>query len=525
MDALLMDRWSLHPDAVSTNAMSTNAMSISRAAPLSLSRPAIEGFCVLLTLLGVTASGAAQAAARCDPVALIAAAERAQGGPIRTLQLSASGSDFVVGQGWRPRGPWPKFNVDRYDRSIDFEASASSLVMVRSQALDPPRGGARQPLERTEQVSAVTPGSARAPALRRELALLLPAGFIDAAIRSQQVSATARGSGCALTVVVEDGEPITAELTADGRINRLTSKVADDVLGDVAVETRFTGRMPAGDRNLPARIVQKIGEHPVLDLRIAEARVGGQIVVARDLTPPLPDWIALTRFSSEQLGEGTFVIPGRYSALAVDLGDYIVLIESPQSEARALEVIAEAHRLIPGKPIRYVVNTHAHFDHAAGLRTAVAEGATIVTHRSNIPFLRDALNRPRTLRPDALSRVPREIEFLPVDEKLSLKGAGREIQLYRLKGMDHVDGMLVAWLPHVKVLVEADAFNPPAKRRAAVPAAINPYTVQLLKNVERLGLAVERLIPIHYAADGRSVGMDELRLNAGRAIAPGADTH
>jgi glyoxylase-like metal-dependent hydrolase (beta-lactamase superfamily II) len=124
-----------------------------------------------------------------------------------------------------------------------------------------------------------------------------------------------------------------------------------------------------------------------------------------------------------------------------------------------------------------------------------------------------------------LSRAPRDIEFLPVDERLSLQGGGREIQLYHLKGMDHVDGMLVAYLPESKVLVEADAFTPPAKRRDVPPAAINPYNVQLLDNIERLGLDVERLISIHYAADGRRVGMDELRLAAGRAVAPLGESH
>ena len=151
----------------------------------------------LLALLGASSCAPTLAAGRCEPAALIAASERTQGGPIRTLQVSGSGSDFVVGQGWRPRGPWPRFNVERYERSMDFDASTSSLVMVRSQALDPPRGGARQPLERTEQVSAVAAGSARAAALRRELALLLPAGFIDAASRSKQVSARPLGTGCA----------------------------------------------------------------------------------------------------------------------------------------------------------------------------------------------------------------------------------------------------------------------------------------------------------------------------------------
>jgi glyoxylase-like metal-dependent hydrolase (beta-lactamase superfamily II) len=468
----------------------------------------------VLALVGVSALGPVRAAERCEAAAVLAAAERAQGGPIRTLKISGAGSDFVVGQGVHPSGPWPRFNVERYERAMDFEALASSLVTVRSQALHPPRGGARQPLDRTETATAVAPGSPGSKALRRELALLLPAGFLAAA-HSGKVSATSLGGGCALTVVVEEGAPITAELSADGQMKRITSKAADDVLGDVPVETRFNGLLSAGERSLPARVVQKVGGHPVLDLRLTSASVSGEVRVAADVAAPLADWMAPARMPSEQLGEGVFVMPGRYSALAVDLGDYIVLIESPQSEARATEVIAEAHRLIPGKPIRYVVNTHAHFDHAAGLRTAAAEGATIITHKSNFRFLQDVLNRPRTLRPDAFARAPREIRFLSVDEKFSLSGAGREIQLYHLKRMDHVDGMLIVYLPQSKVLVEADAFTPPASRRAGAPAAINPYNVQLFRNVERLGLDVDRLISIHYAADGRRVGMDELRLAAG----------
>ena len=58
-------------------------------------------------------------------------------------------------------------------------------------------------------------------------------------------------------------------------------------------------------------------------------------------------------------------------------------VEGPQSEERANAVIAEAKRDIPNKPIKYVVNTHNHFDHSGGLRTFVAEGATIITYEGN----------------------------------------------------------------------------------------------------------------------------------------------
>ena len=319
-----------------------------------------------------------------------------------------------------------------------------------------------------------------------------------------------------MTAALDEGAPITATVARDGSILRIESKAPDDVLGDALVETRFSGHLRRGSWQMPAHIVQNYGGFPVLDLEVKQASFNEPVTVAADAVPVLPDWIAPASLPSEKLGDGVFVIPGRYSAVAVDLGDFMAVIEGPQSEARSTYIIGEARKLIPGKPIRYVINTHAHFDHTAGLRTFAAEGATIVTQAGNIPFFKDVLNRPRTLRPDTLARSPRPLQFMPVGETATLEGGGREIRLYRLHGMDHSQNMLIAYLPGPKVLVEADAFTPPARARTAAPASINPYTVQLLDNIERLHLDIDRLISIHYAADGRRVGMNELRLAAGR---------
>ena len=76
-----------------------------------------------------------------------------------------------------------------------------------------------------------------------------------------------------------------------------------------------------------------------------------------------------------KLGDGAFKIGGNYAALAVDMGDHILVVESGGSDARGLEVMAAAKQAIPGKPVRFVVNSHPHFDHASGLAAAVAEGA------------------------------------------------------------------------------------------------------------------------------------------------------
>jgi len=473
---------------------------------------------VSLPLLALVCVPPLQAASRCEPGAVIAAAERAQGGEIHTLRFSGSGHDYVVGQGYQPGGGWPKFNVDTYERSVDLEVPVSSLRTVRSQANHPPRGGARQPFEHPEEaISAVAVGSSRAAALRRELALLLPAGFIQVATHSKQVSVRElSGGACAVTAALDDGAPITADVARDGSVLRIQSKAADDVLGDAVVETRFSGRIRGGSREMPAHIVQNYGGFPVLDLEVKEVSFNEPVSVAAEAVPSLPDWVAPASLPAEKLADGVFVIPGRYSSVAVDMGDFMTVIEGPQSEARSLYIIGEARKLIPGKPIRYVVNTHAHFDHTAGLRTFAAEGATIVTQEGNVSFFKDVLNRPRTLRPDMLSRSPRPLQFMAVRETATLEGGGHEIRLYTLHGLDHTRNMLIAYLPGPKLLVEADAFTPPARARTAPPVSINPYTVQLLDNIGRLGLDVDRLISIHYAADGRRVGMDELRLAAGR---------
>jgi len=75
--------------------------------------------------------------------------------------------------------------------------------------------------------------------------------------------------------------------------------------------------------------------------------------------------------------------------------------------------------------------------------------------------------------------------------------------------------MLVAYLPKEKVLLEADAYNPQAIT-VTPPNPVNPFSVSLLENIERLQLDVQRIIPVHYPADNRVVTLDELKRWVGR---------
>ena len=105
------------------------------------------------------------------------------------------------------------------------------------------------------------------------------------------------------------------------------------------------------------------------------------------------------------------------------------------------------------------------------------------------------------------------------DKKVMTDG-NHVIELYQTQGNFHNDGLIIAYLPKEKVLVEADSFNPPPQPNAPAAAVINLNTLNLYDNIQRLKLDVQTIVPIHYPADARRVTMAELTRAIGRATTP-----
>ena len=164
------------------------------------------------------------------------------------------------------------------------------------------------------------------------------------------------------------------------------------------------------------------------------------------------------------------------------------------------------------KPIKYVVNTHKHFDHAGGLGAFVADGAIIITHDANKAFFQQSFAAPRTIQDSKLAQSGKKPVIEGIKEKHVLSDGTRTLELHLIQGSAHDDGIIMGYLPKEKLLVEADAYTP-APANAAPPSQPNSNHVNLHDNIERLKLAVDQILPLH----GRKVPFSELQKWVGKA--------
>ena len=182
-----------------------------------------------------------------------------------------------------------------------------------------------------------------------------------------------------------------------------------------------------------------------------------------------------------------------YTSLAIDMGDHVLVVESGQNDARGMAVMAAAKQAIPDKPVRFVVNSHPHFDHVGGLGAAVAEGATILTHRNNEPVLERLLAGSRTLMGDSLSKVSnrRTNVVEAIGDRDVRKGTNGKVVELHLIPNEHSDGMFAVYLPAEKVVWTADitAVNPTPAQLPVLRAAV--------ETLNRLKLDYTTWIPAH----------------------------
>ena len=461
-------------------------------------------------------------------------------GDVASIQFSGSGTNNAYGQAFKPGDPWPAFKVTSYTITIDYKAPAMRMELERTNPDGKVRGGGGLPLvapQRQNQVvngkvawNVAAPAGGGAPAAAPALAAVndrllalwaggsagaaswagAPHGVIKAA---QANNATVSGRVISFKV---NGTDVKATLNSANLIEKVETRADAPVLGDVLLETTYSNYRDFGGVKFPGRIVQKEGDLPVLDLTITDVKLNASAaldvpanVQQAAAQPPAP---APVRVQTDKIADGVYYLTGgSHHSVIVEFNDHVVVFESPQTDERAVAVLDATKKQFPNKPIRYVVNSHNHFDHLGGVRAVMAEGITVITQAQNKGYYEKVAAMPHTVVPDRLAKSPKKPTIETVAEKRVLTDGTQVLELYRVPN-DHTDTMLVGYLPKAKILIEADLFNPPAAN-APPPTAINPVTAAFYDTIQRMKLDVQQVAGLH----GRLVPVKDFQAAAGKS--------
>jgi glyoxylase-like metal-dependent hydrolase (beta-lactamase superfamily II) len=493
-----------------------------------------------------------------DPLPVLESASDAIGAhKLECITFSGSGYTGKVGQNVTQDSDWPRGEpLTNYTRTIQYGAGTSIERFTRKPGMNPRAwkygagwlGGT--PVQQNERQTFVVsrkyawhldgegadPVPVPSSAELWQLDMWLnPPGFLKAAKhpganpkaiwRWEMVESGRDGATTAkiekvtvVSITVLGKYRVNATINSQNLIQRIETKVPHPVLGDMNYEHEYTDWREVEGIKFPAVWHHHEGyddERHKPTITGGHNAFGGSFgdiqVNACDAPPVVPESVRRASLpeqhvEAQELAEGVWLLGGSsHNSVAVEFRDFVAIVEAPLDEERSLAVIEETVRLVPGKPIRFVVNTHDHYDHLGGLRTYLHIGATIITQKRNRVFYEDELLNyvPRTLEPDMVTLFqPTEIRegytLEAVSENYVVSDGVRNMHISYVQPLAHVEGMLMAYLPREKIVIEADLYN---SHTASGPLANDAEAnLSFYNHVKRLGLDVSTIAPVHGRA-------------------------
>jgi glyoxylase-like metal-dependent hydrolase (beta-lactamase superfamily II) len=195
-----------------------------------------------------------------------------------------------------------------------------------------------------------------------------------------------------------------------------------------------------------------------------------------------------------------------HNSMVVEMDKYLVVFDAPISEQYSEWFIRAAKQRYPGKPIRYLVMSHHHWDHASGARTYVAEGATVVVGKGNKEHFANMFGASNAGLNDRLHRNPRKATIIEVADKHVIKDGKREVHAYHIDSA-HSIATLMGYVPDAKLGFIVDIWS----SSAPLPPKPTAGHREVVAGVKKWGLTPERFAhghgkPSEYAPFAKFVG-------------------
>ena len=442
----------------------------------------------------------------------IADAATAMGGrkaivAIKTLTIDGKGDAPNVGQNTMPDSALPNWKVTEFTRVIDLKQHRMRTQQVRTaQFLFAGANTQRQAQGLDGDVAfnigvdgkAVRASEAVMKDRRLEMLhhplVIVRLALDDDAIRMNGFRTT--GSQNVVELDTGHDEHITLAFDAATKLpTRMTSLSYNANLGDVSIDTAFSDYEDVDGIKLPTHLTTKIDKYPQFDVRVTKNTIDANV---EELSAPdkvkgaaPPPTVAPVTVTAQPVAKGIWWLAGsgNHRSVVFEFDDHLVLFEVPVNEARSKAVIEKARSLSP-KPLTDVIISHHHFDHSGGLRVAVAEGLTVITHKDNVPFFKELLARKHSIVKDALAQHPQELKVLPVDDSMTLKDNSMEVQLYHLLDNPREGTNLFAYVPRDRILVQADLYDSTWQ--------FHHWGENVITNIEQIRkLKVDKQVPVH----------------------------